>query len=144
MLVGHDEGGESIEVAQDGTQARRSLLVDESDLGAGVLQAVVQLLGRPPCVEGDHDGTGQSGGPERHDPLGQIPHDDGDPVARFDPEGMLQAMGRPAWAWDVGLRGRPHALGNVAPVLGKDSGLQDFMGWLGANFLACANSRSAS
>jgi L-lactate dehydrogenase (cytochrome) len=47
---------------------------------------------------------------------------------------MLQAMGRPAWAWDVGLRGRPHTLGNVAPVLGKNSGLEDFMGWLGANF----------
>ncbi len=47
---------------------------------------------------------------------------------------MLQAMGRPAWAWDVGLRGRPHSLGNVAPVLGASSGLEDFMGWLGANF----------
>jgi L-lactate dehydrogenase (cytochrome) len=47
---------------------------------------------------------------------------------------MLQTMGRPAWAWDVGLRGRPHTLGNVAPVLGAKSGLEDFMGWLGANF----------
>lgn len=47
---------------------------------------------------------------------------------------MLQALGRPAWAWDVGLMGRPHTLGNVAPVLGENSGLEDFMGWLGANF----------
>ncbi len=47
---------------------------------------------------------------------------------------MLQAVAHPAWAWDVGLRGRPHTLGNVAPVLGKDSGLEDFMGWLAANF----------
>ena len=47
---------------------------------------------------------------------------------------MLQAVGKPAWAWDVGLRGRPHTLGNVAPVLGDKSGLEDFMGWLGANF----------
>jgi L-lactate dehydrogenase (cytochrome) len=47
---------------------------------------------------------------------------------------ILQAMGRPSWAWDVGLLGRPHTLGNVAPVLGKDSGLEDFMGWLGKNF----------
>lgn len=46
----------------------------------------------------------------------------------------LQAMTRPHWAWNVGLRGRPHTLGNVAPVLGKSSGLEDFMGWLGANF----------
>ncbi len=47
---------------------------------------------------------------------------------------MLQAMGKPHWSWDVGLRGRPHTLGNLLPVLGKDSGLNDYMGWLGANF----------
>jgi len=47
---------------------------------------------------------------------------------------MLQAMGKPGWSWDVGLRGRPHTLGNLLPVLGKDSGLNDYMGWLGANF----------
>ncbi|PKP93818.1 MAG: alpha-hydroxy-acid oxidizing enzyme [Alphaproteobacteria bacterium HGW-Alphaproteobacteria-16] len=46
----------------------------------------------------------------------------------------LQAMGRPRWSWDVGLRGRPHMLGNLLPVLGKDSGLNDYMGWLGKNF----------
>lgn len=47
---------------------------------------------------------------------------------------LVQAMFKPAWAWDVGVMGRPHTLGNVAPVLGKTSGLEDFMGWLGANF----------
>ncbi len=47
---------------------------------------------------------------------------------------LLQAMGKPRWAWDVGVRGRPHRLGNVAPVLGKNSGLTDFMGWLAQNF----------
>jgi len=47
---------------------------------------------------------------------------------------VLQAMGKPGWAWDVGVRGRPHMLGNLLPVLGKDSGLNDYMGWLGANF----------
>jgi L-lactate dehydrogenase (cytochrome) len=47
---------------------------------------------------------------------------------------ILQAMGRPGWAWDVGVRGRPHRLGNLEPVLGKASGLNDYMGWLGANF----------
>lgn len=46
----------------------------------------------------------------------------------------LQAMTHPAWAWDVGLMGRPHSLGNVAPLLGQTSGLEDFIGWLGANF----------
>ncbi|MCC2975190.1 FMN-dependent L-lactate dehydrogenase LldD [Sphingomonas sp. PL-96] len=47
---------------------------------------------------------------------------------------VLQALGRPRWAWDVGLRGRPHQLGNLEPVLGAKSGLNDYMGWLGANF----------
>lgn len=47
---------------------------------------------------------------------------------------LLQAMGKPQWAWDVGLRGRPHQLGNLKPVLGNNSGLNDYMGWLGANF----------
>jgi len=46
----------------------------------------------------------------------------------------IQAIGHPAWSWDVGLRGRPHTLGNLAPVLGKDNGLNDYIGWLGANF----------
>jgi L-lactate dehydrogenase (cytochrome) len=46
----------------------------------------------------------------------------------------LQAITRPAWAWDVGVRGRPHTLGNIAPVLGRSSGLEDFIGWLAANF----------
>lgn len=47
---------------------------------------------------------------------------------------VLQAMGKPRWAWDVGLFGRPHMLGNLLPVLGKDSGLNDYMGWLAKNF----------
>jgi len=45
-----------------------------------------------------------------------------------------QAALRPDWAWDVGLRGRPHALGSVAPRLGNKSSLQDFLGWTGRNF----------
>jgi len=47
---------------------------------------------------------------------------------------LVQAVFKPSWAWDVGVMGRPHTLGNVAPVLGANSGLEDFMGWLGANF----------
>lgn len=45
-----------------------------------------------------------------------------------------QAMRRPRWAWDVGLNGRPHQLGNVAPLLGPKSGLEDFLGWMKDNF----------
>lgn len=45
-----------------------------------------------------------------------------------------QAMTRPGWAWDVGIHGRPHQLGNVAPLLGPKSGLEDFLGWMKKNF----------
>lgn len=45
-----------------------------------------------------------------------------------------QAVLRPGWAWDVGLMGRPHSLGNLVPMLGKTSGLEDFFAWMGANF----------
>jgi L-lactate dehydrogenase (cytochrome) len=47
---------------------------------------------------------------------------------------ILQTLGKPAWAWDVGLLGRPHSLGNLAAVLGGRNGLNDYMGWLAANF----------
>ena len=47
---------------------------------------------------------------------------------------VSQAIRRPRWAWDVGLLGKPHQLGNVAPVLGKNSGLEDFMAWMQKNF----------
>ena len=45
-----------------------------------------------------------------------------------------QVVARPAWAWDVGLHGRPVSLGNVAPLLGPKSGLEDFFAWIGGNF----------
>jgi L-lactate dehydrogenase (cytochrome) len=45
-----------------------------------------------------------------------------------------QALTKPRWAWDVGLHGRPHQLGNVAPVLGKNTGLEDFFAWMRNNF----------
>jgi L-lactate dehydrogenase (cytochrome) len=54
---------------------------------------------------------------------------------------ILQAVGRPAWAWDVGIRGRPHTLGNIASALGSNNGLKDFMGWLAANFDATVDWR---
>ena len=46
----------------------------------------------------------------------------------------LQAAIRPRWAWDVGLRGRPHSLGNVEPVLRGHTGLEDFFAWMRGNF----------
>lgn len=47
---------------------------------------------------------------------------------------MVQAMTHPHWAWNVGLRGRPHDLGNVSRYMGKAMALGDYIGWLGANF----------
>ncbi|HEY8214329.1 MAG TPA: FMN-dependent L-lactate dehydrogenase LldD [Methylocystis sp.] len=46
---------------------------------------------------------------------------------------LLQAITKPRWAFDVGLRGRPHDLGNISNFLGKATGLQDYIGWLGKN-----------
>jgi L-lactate dehydrogenase (cytochrome) len=45
-----------------------------------------------------------------------------------------QSLLRPAWAWDVGVCGRPHGLGNVAPILGNKTGLEDFFAWMRGNF----------
>ncbi|WP_241596275.1 FMN-dependent L-lactate dehydrogenase LldD [Rosenbergiella epipactidis] len=47
---------------------------------------------------------------------------------------ILQACKRPEWALNVGLRGRPHDLGNISKYLGKATTLEDYVGWLGNNF----------
>ncbi|WP_300274147.1 FMN-dependent L-lactate dehydrogenase LldD [Halomonas sp.] len=47
---------------------------------------------------------------------------------------MLQAMTRPGWAWDVGVHGRPHDLGNVSDYRGHPTELEDYIAWLGDNF----------
>lgn len=45
-----------------------------------------------------------------------------------------QVLTKPRWAWDVGLWGRPHNLGNIAPILGENAGIDEFWSWLGNNF----------
>lgn len=47
---------------------------------------------------------------------------------------FAQALLHPRWAWDVGICGRPHQLGNVAPLLGARTGLEDFFAWMRGNF----------
>jgi L-lactate dehydrogenase (cytochrome) len=47
---------------------------------------------------------------------------------------MLQAVLHPHWTWDVGVCGRPHDLGNISAYRGKPTKLEDYIGWLGANF----------
>ncbi len=58
----------------------------------------------------------------------------GAPGLAGDLRRVAQALARPGWAWDVGLHGRPHALGNIAPVLGGRTGLDDFFAWMRGNF----------
>lgn len=50
------------------------------------------------------------------------------------PRRILQAMCHPSWAFDVGLMGKPHDLGNVSAYRGEQTNLEDYIGWLGANF----------
>jgi L-lactate dehydrogenase (cytochrome) len=45
-----------------------------------------------------------------------------------------QSVTHPQWAWDVGLNGKPHDLGNISTYLGKPTGLEDYIGWLANNF----------
>lgn len=47
---------------------------------------------------------------------------------------IIQAVLHPEWAWDVGVNGRPHDLGNISAYRGAATGLEDYIGWLGANF----------
>ncbi|WP_215749893.1 MULTISPECIES: FMN-dependent L-lactate dehydrogenase LldD [unclassified Gluconobacter] len=46
----------------------------------------------------------------------------------------LQAVTHPMWAWDVGLRGRPHDWGNISRYRGNPTKLEDYIGWLANNF----------
>jgi L-lactate dehydrogenase (cytochrome) len=47
---------------------------------------------------------------------------------------MWQSVTHPAWAWDVGIFGRPHDLGNISHYRGHPTGLADYIGWLANNF----------
>ncbi|MEL7291637.1 MAG: FMN-dependent L-lactate dehydrogenase LldD [Pseudomonadota bacterium] len=47
---------------------------------------------------------------------------------------VFQAMRHPSWAVDVGLLGTPHDLGNISTYRGEPTKLEDYIGWLGANF----------
>lgn len=58
----------------------------------------------------------------------------GAPGRMGDLRRFWQGLTHPRWAWDVGIRGRPHTLGNITPALGKRSGLEDFFAWMRNNF----------
>jgi L-lactate dehydrogenase (cytochrome) len=46
----------------------------------------------------------------------------------------FDAVTRIDWFWDVMVRGRPHAFGNVAEAVGDSLKLSDYLVWLGKNF----------
>jgi L-lactate dehydrogenase (cytochrome) len=56
------------------------------------------------------------------------------PGFRSQARRLWQAFGKPHWAWDVGIRGRPHSLGNVAHLFDKQTNLLDFLKWSASNF----------
>ena len=56
------------------------------------------------------------------------------PGFRSQARRLWQAVGKPHWAWDVGVRGRPHSLGNVAHLFDKQTNLLDFLKWSATNF----------
>lgn len=47
---------------------------------------------------------------------------------------VVQAMARPAWAWDVGLFGGPHTIGHVTSSLGSGTGIDAYWSWMASNF----------
>ena len=47
---------------------------------------------------------------------------------------MAEIVRHPRWAWDVGVRGGPHILGNFAPAMPDGAGLAQFTEWVSRNF----------
>lgn len=47
---------------------------------------------------------------------------------------VLQVMCHPEWAFDVGVFGKPHDLGNISAYRGEVTKLEDYIGWLSNNF----------
>jgi len=47
---------------------------------------------------------------------------------------MVEIVRHPRWAWDVGVRGGPHVLGNFAPAMAEGAGLAQFTDWVSRNF----------
>lgn len=46
----------------------------------------------------------------------------------------MQAVTHPRWAVEVGLLGRPLSFGNIVAYTGKNMTMNDYMGFIGANF----------
>ncbi|MBI1400336.1 L-lactate dehydrogenase [Hyphomonas sp.] len=48
-------------------------------------------------------------------------------------KGPISYALHPGWAFEVGLNGGPHVLGNIAPYLGSGATFDDFSGWASAS-----------
>ncbi len=46
----------------------------------------------------------------------------------------IQLAARPGWIWDVGLKGRPHAFGNLVDCIPDPTDLEAFKRWIDAQF----------
>lgn len=57
----------------------------------------------------------------------------GEPWLARLPRMAAQIAPRPHWAWNVGVRGRPHTLGNMAAAAGPGAPLAEVMGFMQAN-----------
>lgn len=47
---------------------------------------------------------------------------------------IIQGATHPFWAWDVGIKGKPHTLGNISHYMGRQIGLDNYIDWLTDNF----------
>jgi L-lactate dehydrogenase (cytochrome) len=50
------------------------------------------------------------------------------------PDRLFDILSHPAWAWDVGVKGGPLTIGNVAPAMPNGAGLKQFQAWVACNF----------
>ncbi len=50
------------------------------------------------------------------------------------PDRLIDILSHPAWALDVGVMGRPHIIGNMAPAMPNGAGLKEFQAWVARNF----------
>ncbi len=66
--------------------------INDGDLGAGIVEAVLQLRPGPPGIEQGRDTACEQAAKESGRPFRQIAHSDGDAVAFLD-TGLLQGLG---------------------------------------------------
>lgn len=52
----------------------------------------------------------------------------------MDMRTVVDGLTHPAWLWDVQVNGQPHTFGNLAKAIPDAKGVNDFWGWVKANF----------